>query len=185
MGNSAEAAASPSRRRADSLTDRLRAALSGRVVIAGIGNRMRGDDGLGPALIDRLQGRVAAVLIDCAEVPERYLGAIAEQAPQSVLLIDAVDLGAAPGSVAVLGAGELPDRLSTTHNTSLGLLMHYLEAEAGAGVTLLAVQPAQLECDSPVSPQVEASVDALADLLAEVMVAPAASATAEPGGERN
>ena len=168
MGNCALAATSPSHRRAETLTDRLRAALSGRVVIAGIGNRMRGDDALGPVLIDRLQGRVEAALVDCSEVPERHLGAIAERSPQSVLLIDAVDLGAAPGSAAVLGEGELPDRLGTTHNTPLRVLMRYLAAETGAQVTLLAVQPAQLEFDSPMSPAVEATVDALADIISVI-----------------
>jgi hydrogenase maturation protease len=114
-----------------SLVERLRTALSGRAVIAGIGNRLRGDDALGPALIDRLRERTAATLVDCAEVPERYLGAIAEPSPESILLIDAVDLGAAPGSAALLSEEELPDRLSTTHDTPLRVLMHYLsEVEA-------------------------------------------------------
>jgi len=169
MGNSAQAAASSSQTRPDPLIDRLRAALSGRVVIAGIGNRVRGDDALGPAVVDRLQGRVEAALVDCGEVPERYLGAITERAPQSVVLIDAVDLEAAPGSVAMLAEGELPDRLGTTHNTPLRVLMHYLAAETGARITLLAVQPAQLESDSPMSPQVEATVGALADVIAIVL----------------
>lgn len=169
MGRSPRAAVSSSRGSADSLGDRLRAALEGRVVIAGIGNRMRGDDALGPALIDRLHGRVDAGLVDCAEVPERYLGAIAERGPDGILLVDAVDLGAAPGSVALLGEGELPDRMGTTHNTPLKVLVAYLAAETGARVKLLAVQPATLALGAPMSQGVEATLDALAELVPVVL----------------
>lgn len=169
MGPSPRAAVSSSRARGESLGDRLRAALSGRVVMAGVGNRMRGDDALGPALIDRLRDRVDAVLVDCAEVPERYLGAIAAPLPESIVLIDAVDLGAAPGSVALLGEQELPDRLGTTHNTPLKVLVAYLAAETSARVTLLAVQPATLSLGAPMSQEVEATLDALAHLVPVVL----------------
>ena len=36
----------------------------GKVVIVGIGNLLRGDDGFGPALIERLSGNVEARCID-------------------------------------------------------------------------------------------------------------------------
>ena len=38
--------------------------LKGNVLLIGIGNTLRGDDGAGPALIERLEGRVKALLMD-------------------------------------------------------------------------------------------------------------------------
>jgi hydrogenase 3 maturation protease len=151
------------------LDRQLREALEGRAVIVGIGNRLRGDDALGPALIDRLRDRVSAPLVDCAEVPERYLGAIAERSPDSVLLVDAVDLGAVPGSVAVLDEEELPHRFSTTHDAPLRMLMQYLATETGAQVRLLAVQPAHLAFETPLSAPVETTLDALARIIAVIL----------------
>ncbi len=80
------------------MIEQLRERLQGkRTLILGIGNSMRGDDGVGPALIERLQGKVSATLIDGGEVPENYLGPIEAAGPEAVLIVDAADLKAAAG----------------------------------------------------------------------------------------
>ncbi len=75
---------------------------STRILVAGVGNVLRGDDGFGPAvteLLDHLPGR--------AEVVETGTGGIALLQELMVgcdglVLIDAVDRGAKPGTVFVL-----------------------------------------------------------------------------------
>jgi hypothetical protein len=66
----------------DELIDRLQ---NRRTLILGIGNPLRGDDGLGPALIKRLQGKVGAVMIDAGDAPENHLFAIAKANPQAIV----------------------------------------------------------------------------------------------------
>ena len=48
------------------------------------------------------------------------LGEAAEGAPDSILLMDAVDFGGLPGAVAVFGLEDLPARLGTTHDERIG-----------------------------------------------------------------
>ena len=85
-----------------------------RILIAGVGNVLRGDDGFGPAVTELL-----GHLPDGADVIETGIGGIALLQELMVgcdglVLIDAVERGAAPGTVFVLepdvGEGEhVPD----------------------------------------------------------------------------
>jgi hydrogenase maturation protease len=75
---------------------------STRILVAGVGNLLRGDDGFGPA-VTQLLGH----LPEGAEVIETGIGGIALLQELMVgcdglILIDAVDRGAAPGTVFVL-----------------------------------------------------------------------------------
>jgi len=145
--------------------DRLEQCLTLRPTLIGIGSRWHADDAAGPAVISRVSGCVAATCIDAGDAPERHLGEVIEGGPDAILLLDAVDFGGVPGEIAVFGVDELPGRLSTTHTSSLRLLMRYLRAESGCDVLLVGIQPASVAFGEPMSAAVTASVDALAGLL--------------------
>ena len=73
---------------------------SQRVLVAGVGNVLRGDDGFGPAVTERLEG----LLPEGAEVIETGTGGIAllqelMMGCSGLILIDAVDRGAEPGTL--------------------------------------------------------------------------------------
>jgi len=133
---------------------RLSDHLTGRVVIVGVGNRMKGDDGFGPAMIDLLRGRVKATLFDCGTVPENFLKPIRQAQPGTVLVLDAADFSDRPGSIAVIE----PDRWSgggfSSHSMSLKLFADLISQDTGAGVFLVAVQPRQLGFGEQMSPEV-------------------------------
>ena len=104
----------------------------------------------------------------------------------AILLLDAVDFGGSPGEITILRAEELPARVGTTHNPSLGLLMRYLEAESGAQVLLLGIQPASIGFGKPISVPVLASVEALARMLeARLGVTPEANDMEPAAGPRH
>jgi len=145
--------------------DRLEQCLTLRPTLIGIGSRWHADDAAGPAVISRVSGRAAAKCIDAGDAPERHLGEVVESGADAILLLDAVDFGGMPGEIALFTAEELPGRLSTTHTSSLRLLMRYLEAESNANVLLVGIQPASVAFGEPMSAAVTASVDALAGLL--------------------
>ena len=84
---------------------------STRVLVAGVGNVLRGDDGFGPAVTERL-----GHLPEGTEVIETGIGGIALLQELMVgcdglVLIDAMDRGAQPGTVFVLE----PDVAETEH----------------------------------------------------------------------
>jgi len=54
------------------------------VVFVGVGNRMRGDDAIGPALIDLIKGRVPHA-IDADGAPENVTSAIRRLEPAVIV----------------------------------------------------------------------------------------------------
>ena len=146
--------------------EQLRDRLSGkRVVILGVGNPLRGDDGAGPALIERLLGKVDATLIDAGDVPENYLGPVEAARPQVVLIVDAALFGANPGDIALVEIEELAGSNISTHNSSLALVARVIGSMTGAEVLLLAIQPETISFGAPLSPSVIKALDYLEGLL--------------------
>ena len=132
------------------MLNQLKDRLKGKVVIVGIGNILRGDDGAGPELIKRLEFRKFSTLnsklflMDVGEVPENYLERIAGYKPDVILLVDVVDFKSSPGSIKVIGQDALRDEGFSTHNVSLKLAMKYLKEETKADVFMLGIQPKKL-----------------------------------------
>src|SRR5574342_1429847 len=94
----------------------LKARLEGkRVLILGVGNRLRGDDAAGPLLVEHLQGKVDIPLIDAGDVPENYLGPIEESGADLVLIIDATDMDADAGAIGIFNIDQVQDKSVSTH----------------------------------------------------------------------
>jgi hydrogenase 3 maturation protease len=136
-----------------------------KVVILGIGNSDRGDDGVGPHLAERLVGQINAEVINCEEVPESYTGVIKKLQPDIVIILDAVCMGEKPGAVAVLTQQEVSSAGYSTHNASIGLLMKYLKQETGAVVLLLGIQPGNNSYGNPMTTPVREMADTLYSMM--------------------
>jgi hydrogenase 3 maturation protease len=145
--------------------EQLAAGLEGIVVVMGIGNPLRGDDAAGSLAARRIVGSPGVCVIDAQDVPEDYVLRVVNERPDTVVLIDSVDLESAPGSVAFLGRDQVAEYWPSTHRTPLSLLMGILEQETHARVIGIGIQPAQTEFLSPLSSAVAASVDHVADML--------------------
>ena len=79
------------------MLEHLKSHLKGKVVILGIGNTLRSDDGAGSILASRIRDKAPYIVYDCGASPENYLGKIVQDKPDTVLIIDAADFGAKPG----------------------------------------------------------------------------------------
>lgn len=143
--------------------------LTGRVCIVGIGNRQRGDDGAGPSLIDRRPQDAPGTWIDAGVVPENYLEPIAKTHPDTILLVDAVLFGGAPGQCQLLETRQVDLPTLSTHAGSLQLLQDYLTNRTAARIYLLAIQPARLSSRVGLSAAVEKTVIELVDLLPKLL----------------
>jgi hydrogenase 3 maturation protease len=175
MSHSGGAAPAPG---PESLVEDLRTRLGDRGVVMGIGNPDRGDDGVGLRVAERLAGLLPAgalpdgrrlTVLLAGDVPESWLGPAAAARPDSVLLVDAADLGSAPGSAALLEPEDLAGGAAFTHRTPLSLLSTFLRRETGADVLLLAVQPRSVEWSDRMSPEVEEAARHLGDILASAL----------------
>jgi hydrogenase 3 maturation protease len=140
-----------------------------RTVILGVGNPLQGDDAVGISLVDLLQGRVDATLIDGGEVPENYLSSIKAARPEVVLIVDAVELGAEPGCMTVLDADRLRAIGNFTHNPGLAFLAVIIQDGTGAEVMLVGIQPDKTYFDIGLSKSVDQTLHNLCDMLQRVL----------------
>ncbi len=138
------------------------------VVILGIGNTLKGDDGAGPLLCEQLAGRVSSQVIDTGTVPENYIQPIVTTRPDHLIIVDAVDFGAAPGTVRLFQPQDINSVAFSTHALSPRLFLDVLRRETGADICLIGIQPGHTELGQPVCPAVQESVRMLADLMAGI-----------------
>ena len=143
--------------------------LKGRLVIVGMGNPLRGDDGLGPKLIEELSGKTGALCIDVGTSPESYGGKVLNAKPETILLVDAVHLGKSPGEYAILKKDEIAESGVTTHNISPKLFIEYLAAQSEAKIYLLGIQPKNTGFGQTLSPEVEKTLKTIKQLIMEVL----------------
>jgi len=116
----------------------------------GIGNSLKGDDGVGPYVVGLLRetvnvgadGTPAAVVeaIDCGTVPENYTGVLRRLQPECLVLVDAADMGLEPGSVRTIPAEMIGALGLSTHSMPLSMFMSYVADIVGT-TTLVGVQP--------------------------------------------
>jgi hydrogenase 3 maturation protease len=154
-----------------------------RVAIVGVGNRMRGDDGVGSVIAERLQelAKGSLFVIDAETVPENYLGVLLDSKPEFVLFVDAVDFSGESGEWTLVPLSVLGDKVPTTHTVSLKLLGQVLESN-GIECLLLAIQPKQIGFGAPMSEEVVSAAERIVQMLAQVFDL-TASCPAEISGE--
>lgn len=141
------------------------------VAVLGLGNLVHGDDGVGVHAIHHLQtdARVPAgvVLLDGGT---QGLSLISHLSGFSrLLVIDAVDVGETPGTV-VRFEGQALDGLpgkATVHQLGFADLMIAMKllGDAPEEVIVIGVQPVSTDWDAELTPQVEAAMPSLLDLV--------------------
>jgi len=128
----------------------LKSRLRGVVVIAGVGNVLRGDDGAGPRLVEMLEKRLERAtedalcvrVINCGQAPENHIGSTRKMRPDTIIVVDSASLGLPAGDTRILEVDDLGEHSFSTHRMSPAIFMNRLKNETGANVFMLAVQPA-------------------------------------------
>ena len=139
--------------------------IRGRVAIAGVGDLRRGDDGAGPAVARLLAEAGTPGVFDCGSAPEIETWRIREYAPETVVFVDAVDFGGAPGELAFLEVDQLRSEGFDAHRAPLRLTMQYLELELGVKCYLLGIQPADVRFGAPMCQEVKRTVDSVVGIM--------------------
>jgi hydrogenase 3 maturation protease len=144
----------------------------GRTVFIGIGNELRSDDGIGPLVIERLRERIDCLCINAGQVPENSFGAIVKEKPDTVVLIDAVQLFMKPGAYQLLTEGDILKTGFSTHTLSPAVFMQYLREVSDADVYLLGVQPRSTELGQGLTAPLEDTLDELVNLISQTCEQP-------------
>jgi hydrogenase 3 maturation protease len=148
------------------------------LIVLGVGNVLKGDDAVGPHVVERLSADYGPgkpegsrfTAVDCGTTPENYTGLIRRERPSTLVIVDAADMGLPPGSVRIIPGSRAGALGLSTHSMPLSLFMDYI-ADLCGDVVLVGIQPASMILGQGLSPEAKDAADGLARTIAEDRIA--------------
>lgn len=122
-----------------------------KVVFLGVGSPLRADDAVGLYVVSELMTRLTPgpeqefrfYLGEAA--PENFSGEIRTFGTTHLVIIDAAELGAAPGTMRIIEPDRIGGTGFSTHMLPLKMLTDYLVMTTGCKILILGIQPRNLE----------------------------------------
>jgi len=139
--------------------------LTGKVVVLGIGNTLKKDDGAGVEVVNKSKilnpkSEQGFVFIDGGSAPENLTGEIKRLTPDTLVIVDAVDFKGQPGEVRLIDEARVSDTGFTTHNMSMRTYINFLrENLPQLKVVIVGIQPKTVAFGEGLSPEVQKGVE--------------------------
>ena len=134
-------------------------------LVLGLGNPMRGDDGVGIRVIQSLAGQALPDGVEVVDGGTQGLGIVSlMEGRQRVIVVDAANVGKAPGEFVCFPPADAhllgDDPHLSIHDAGLrdALLLAQVLQVLPDEVLIVGVQPAHLDWEDDLSPEVEAAV---------------------------
>ncbi len=155
----------------------IKSAKKGRLCIFCVGNDLRGDDGLGPVIYNRLRGQLGnrILLYNVGGSLENFLSVLSRENVTHCLIIDAVKLvndEIPAGTVGFFKPSDLENKQVTfsTHVIPMKVFVDYMNNDkSGVIIRILGVQPKMLDFDSEMSLEVLDAIDKIIDFLVPLL----------------
>lgn len=156
-----------------SIRDDLKDAIAdySKLIILGVGNELKSDDGVGPYVIDRLMevSSDSVILIDAQTVPENFTGKIRKEQPSHLIIVDACLMDEEPGTVKVVSRDDFANIGISTHSMSLSYFVRYLEQDNDFNVIFIGIEPKIMEFANALTPNVKEGADSLINDIKEIL----------------
>lgn len=142
-----------------------------KLIILGVGNELKSDDGVGPYIINNLKdiSSKEVILIDAQTVPENYTGKIRKEQPSHLLIIDACLMNQQPGTVKIVNQEDFTNIGISTHSMSLSFFVKYLQQDMDLKVIFIGIEPEIMEFANALTPQVHESADKLIETIKRII----------------
>jgi len=135
-----------------------------KVVFVGIGNTLRGDDGIGCYFVEELSKKIKndkISFINAGLCLENYLSKIVKLNPEIVIFVDAYR-GEVEQPYLLLNKDEIQNLTFSTHNISLVTIIEFLEKDlTDTQFYVLAIKPQSLKIQEGISEETKKLVDTI------------------------
>ena len=119
------------------------------MIILGVGNELKSDDGVGPFIIKNLMAEDIEsdrlLLIDSGTVPENFTGKIRKENPSHVIIVDACLMGCRPGDIRIVDKDDFTNIGISTHSMSLSYFVKYLERDTDFKIIFVGIEPETMD----------------------------------------
>lgn len=117
-----------------------------RILLCGVGNKDRGDDGFGPYIVENFTETADIKKINCTLYPENYLNKMVSLKPDLIIFFDAVKYGGA--DTILLRDEEITENSPisvSTHNLPFSSMYQYLKENTKAHIWFVGIKPSSYE----------------------------------------
>lgn len=141
------------------------------IVFVGVGNILRGDDGIGVKIAETLKNSVESdkvrviIVEDRVDILDRFLGNLK---PSLLIFFDAADFGGEPGEIRILSPAEASEKTISTHLIPLDIILRMSEITASSYV--IGIQVMTLGFGGDISEPVREAGEIIAKFLKEELV---------------
>lgn len=154
-------------------TDRKKRSRSNspKILILGVGNRLRGDDAIGCLITDELKSINGLMVIDCGSAPENFIDKVCSSAPNEIIIVDACNFGAEPGKSQLFEEQQIKkisSQLLSTHTLPLSLTVAMIKKQIPCKIQLLGVQPERIDFGEGLSPNLKKAKNKIVKYLNEL-----------------
>ena len=120
-----------------------------KLIILGVGNELKSDDGVGPFIIKNLMAENIEsdrlLLINAETVPENFTGKIRKENPSHVIIVDACLMGCKPGDIRIVDKDDFTNIGISTHSMSLSYFVKYLERDTDFKIIFVGIEPETMD----------------------------------------
>ncbi len=140
-----------------------------RIAVMGIGNYLRADDFLGVTIIQKLKEKIksdSVLLLEAEIAPTDFFHTIQEWNPTHLIIIDASELKAEPGTLKLIKREQMATFTLSSHKKALTLLMDLLSVYVpNLEIIIVGIQPETIDYKIGLSQPIQKTVDKLSEML--------------------
>ncbi len=145
-----------------------------RLIVLGVGNKLKSDDGVGPFIINRLKEENIEnenlSFIDGETVPENFTGKIRKENPTHLIIVDACLMNSNPGDMQIVNKDEFANIGISTHSMSLSFFVKYLEKDTDIKIIFVGIEPETMDWGEKPTQTVEKSANEFIETLKGVIL---------------
>ena len=145
-----------------------------KLIVLGIGNELKSDDGVGPYIISKLKEENMEnknlLFIDSKTVPENFTGKIKKENPTHLIIVDACLMDCQPGEMKIVNKYDFASIGISTHSMSLSFFVRYLERDRNFNIIFVGIEPETMEMGEKPTPKVQKAAEDFIDILKRILL---------------
>ena len=145
-----------------------------KLIVLGVGNELKSDDGVGPFIIKRLieenieNDRL--LFINVQTVPENFTGKIRKENPSHVIIVDACLMGCKSGEIRIVDKDDFVNIGISTHSMSLSYFVKYLEKDSDLKVIFVGIEPETMDWGAQPTQNIQKTAFEFIETLKEIIL---------------
>lgn len=146
-----------------------------KLIVLGVGNELKCDDGIGPYIIkelkkENIEDDDRIMFIDAQTVPENFTGKIRKENPSHLIIVDACLMDGEAGDMKIVDKDDFANIGISTHSMSLSFFVRYLEKDNDFRIIFVGIEPKSLDYSENLTENVENAAYKFIDVLKGIIL---------------